>query len=145
MLEVPAVSEYFVVPVGIESFCSGHTNQLTINFCCLTIITVVDKLLLGHVTQVLVILDIVLSTEELCLLTEALASSLEAIGYVSCALRTVLGGDQYNTITCLSTVDSCRSSVLQNLHRLDERRIQILDVVNLQTINDEQRAEVTRV
>ena len=171
MLEVPAVSEYFVVPVSIETSCSGnaftqedllichsvqqvkiitaesvgHLSIIYIIVINLIVVPVVDKLCLGHVAQVLVILDIVRSLEELCLLAETLACSLEAIGYVSCALRTVLGGDQYNTITSLSTVDSCRSSVLQNLHRLDERRIQILDVVNLQTVNDEQRAEVTRV
>ena len=119
VLEAPAVSEYLIVPVGIESRRTCFSSK-TIAFCIPSVVTIVNKLSFGHVTQVLVILDVILSTEEFRLLTEALASGLEGIRNSCLALRTVLGGDQYNTITSLSTIDSCRSTVLQHLDRLDE-------------------------
>ena len=58
------------------------------------------------------IFDIVSSMEEFCLLTQALACSLKVIGYVSSTLLTVFGGDEHDTITGLSTIDSSRSTIL---------------------------------
>ena len=56
-------------------------------------------------------------------------------------LATVLGGDEHDTVTGLRTVDGGGGGILQNLHGFDHGRIEVVDLVDLQTVHDEERAE----
>ena len=67
------------------------------------------------------------------------------VGDVGGAFLAGLGGDEHDTVTGLRAVDGGGGGVLQDLHGFDHRRIQVLDVVHLQTIDDEERSDVTGV
>ena len=56
-------------------------------------------------------------------------------------LATVLGGDENDTVTGLRTVDGGGGGVLQDLHGLDHGRIEVVDLIDLQAVHDEERAE----
>ena len=59
--------------------------------------------------------------------------------YLNLSFLSTLGGYHYNTITTLGTVNSRQGGVLKNVDRSDVRRRNIIDVVNLETIDNEQR------
>ena len=56
-------------------------------------------------------------------------------------LGTALGGDQDDTVTGLRTVDGGGGGILQDLHGFNHGRIQIVDLVHLQTVHDEERSQ----
>ena len=130
MLMNQTVLKYLVIPVGV-----------------LTIIVVLLQKIIGQVTQVLVILDILRSIKNLSLLSQRLDSELAAIRDLCLTAigSTRLGCDDNDTITCLRTIDGSRSGILQYLHAFNHRWIQILDVIHLQTIDNEQRTDITTI
>ena len=130
MLEAPAVSKHLVVPVSID-------------------FSVFVSIVLDHVVidvaNVLLILLIVSGIEDFSLLAQRLGSCLQGVRN-SCTTRcTLLRGHENNTITCLSTIDSCTGSILQNFDTLNHGWVQIRDIIYLHTIHDEQWAEVATI
>ena len=53
--------------------------------------------------------------------------------------------DQYDTVTCLGTVDCCRGCILEHFHAFDHRRVEVVDIVYLKAVNDEQWADIAGV
>ena len=130
MLMSQTVLKYLVIPVGV-----------------LTIIVVLCQKIIGQVAQILVILDILRSIKDICLLSQRLDSELAAIGNLCLTAigSTRLGSNDNDTITRLRTIDGSRSGILQYLHAFNHRWIQILDIIHLQTIDDEQRTDITTI
>ena len=124
------VLKHLVIPVGV-----------------LTIIVVLLQKIIGQVAQILVILDILRSIKDISLLSQRLDSELAAIRNLCLTAigSTRLGCDDNDTITRLRTIDGSRSGILQYLHAFNHRWIQILDVIHLQTIDDEQRTDITTI
>lgn len=60
------------------------------------------------------------------------------------ALLAFLGRDEHDAVTGLGSVDGSRSAVLENLHRLHRRRIEVTDIAHLQTIDDVKRIRGAR-
>ena len=91
------------------------------------------------------ILDILGRIEEVGFLAQALVGSLERVAdlCMPTIVGTTLRGNEDNTITSLGAIDSSGSGIFQDLHRLDERGIEVLNVVDLQTVNDQQWGVVT--
>ena len=128
MLHAPTVVEHLFIPVGV-----------------LTIVVVRLQERVGDVAQIFVIGNILRCVEEVGFLAKTLVDCFQRVADMSLAatVGAVSSSDQHHAVTSLGTIDSSRSGILQHLHRLDERRIEVLDVVDLQTINDEQRSVVT--
>ena len=128
VLYTPTVVEHLFIPVGI-----------------LPMVVVRLQERVGDVAQILVIGDILGCVEEVGFLAKTLVDCFQRVADMSLAatVGAVSSSDQHHAVTSLGTIDSSRSGILQHLHRLDERRIEVLDVVDLQTINDEQRSVVT--
>ena len=128
VLLAPAGLESGVVPVGIGA-----------------VVVVGSQQFIGDVTDIFLILDIFLGTEDIGLLAQGLHREAAVVGDMGRAFLTGLGGDEHDTVTGLRTVDGGGGGVLQDLDGLDHGRIQILDVVHLQTIDDEERSDVAGV
>ncbi|CUQ04195.1 Uncharacterised protein [Segatella copri] len=130
MLVSQTVLKYLVIPVGV-----------------LTIIVVLLQKIIVQVAQILVILDILRSIKDISLLSQRLDSELAAVRNLSLTAigSTRLGSNDNDTITSLRTIDGSRSGILQYLHALNHRWIQVLDVIHLQTIDDEQRTDITTI
>ena len=130
MLMSQTVLKYLVIPVGV-----------------LTIIVVLLQKIIGQVAQILVILNILRSIKDFSPLSQRLDGELAAVRNLSLTAigSTRLGCDDNDTITRLRTIDGSRSGILQYLHALDHRWIQVLDVIHLQTIDDEQRTDITTI
>ena len=69
----------------------------------------------------------------------------EIVEDAAVALLTLLRGDEHDTVTGLDTVDGRRGTVLEDLHRLDGRRIQVGDVRHLQAVHYIQRLRSARI
>ena len=80
-------------------------------------------------------------------LSEELVGELGSVGYGRPAVvaGSALGGDEDYAVTGLRSVDGCGSGVLQDLHALDHFRVEIVDVENFKTVNDEERSDVSAV
>ena len=61
------------------------------------------------------------------------------------APRARLCRHEHYAVTCLCTVDCGRGGILEDLDGLDHLRVEVLDVVDLQTVHDEQGPEVSGV
>ena len=130
VLLAPAGSEHRVIPVGI-----------------LSVIFVGVQEILVDVADVGLVFDVVLGAEDVGFLAQGLEGEAAVVGDAGVAVvgSAALGGDEDDTVTCLRTVDSGGGSVLQDLHGLDHGRIEVLDVIHLQTIDDEERSDRTGV
>ena len=86
--------------------------------------------------------DVLLRVHDLGMVAEAVDGELIIIedGTVL-ALGAALGGDEHDTVAGLRAVDGGGGGVLQDFHGLDHRRIEVVDVLNLQAVHDEERAE----
>ena len=128
VLYTPTVVEHLFIPVGV-----------------LTIVVVRLQERVGDVAQILVIGNILRCVEEVGFLAKTLVDCFQRVADMgrTTTVGTIARGNQHHTITGLSTIDSSGSGILQHLHRLDQRGIEILDVVDLQTVNDQQRSIVT--
>ena len=125
MLERPAAFKQFVIPV-----------------CILSIITTSTECLLAKVADISLIVNIIRSIKEVSLLAECLHGCLERVRNACCTLRTRLGSDDYDTITCLSTIDSCRSSILKYVDALDVGGVDSVKITTRNTINYIKRCRV---
>ena len=85
------------------------------------------------------LLDILLGVEQLRLYCHARYVVLEIVCDCSFSLRAFFGGDEYNAVTCLRTVDGGGSSVLQDLHALDAVRINGADILHQKAVHDIKR------
>ena len=94
-------------------------------------------------TGSLLVGDPLLGAEDLGLLAEGLAGQLEIIGDAGAAVvgSAALRRDEHDAVTGLRAVDGGGGGILQDLDGLDHFRIQILDVVHLQTVHDEERSK----
>ena len=130
MLVSQGILKHLVIPVGILSIITVFLEQGIIN-----------------ITQVLMILNILRSIKDISLLSQRLDGELAAVRNLSLTAigSTRLGSNDNDTITRLRTIDGSRSGILQYLHALNHRWIQILDVIHLQTIDDEQRTDITTI
>ena len=90
MLLHVSVSEGYIGPLGVG----------------LTIPVGVDEVLSEKVTLEHVLL-VLLSVQHLGHLGETLVGPLEVVGNLTLTSLTLLGGDEYYTVTSLSTVDGC--------------------------------------
>ena len=99
----------------------------------------------GKVAESLLHFNITGRIQEFALLAQHLSRHLEVVGNGRVAVLALLGRDEHDTVTGLCTVDGGGSGVLQDLHGLDHGRVEVLDVVNLQTVHDEEGSEVTGV
>ena len=124
----PAGLEGGVVPVGIG-----------------TVVFVSFQQIFAQVADVGLIVNVLLRAEDVGLLAQGLQGEAAVVGDVGGAFLTTLGGDEHDTVTGLGAVDGGGGGVLQDLHGFDHRRIQVLDVVHLQTIDDEERSDVAGV
>ena len=130
MLVSQGILKHLVIPVGILSIITVFLEQGIIN-----------------ITQVLMILNILRSIKDISPLSQRLDGELAAVRNLSLTAigSTRLGSNDNDTITRLRTIDGSRSGILQYLHAFNHRWIQILDVIHLQTIDNEQRADITTV
>ncbi len=108
------VIEGLILPVGAGT--CGH--QL---FVVVTRQVAVVELHLVHDHHVL------LRVEDLALLPGVLPPIAHVVINAGLALRTLLGGDQDHTVGGTCPVDGCRGSILQDLHRLDIDRVEVVD------------------
>ena len=130
MLVSQGILKYLVIPVGILSIITVFLEQGIIN-----------------ITQVLMILNILRSIKDFSPLSQRLDGELATVRDLSLTAigSTRLGSNDNDTITRLRTIDGSRSGILQYLHALDHRWIQVLDVIHLQTIDNEQRTDITTI
>ena len=59
----------------------------------------------------------------------------EIVEDAAVALLTLFGGDKYDAVTGLDTVDGRRGTVLEDLHRLDRRGVEVGNVRHLQAVH----------
>ena len=72
---------------------------------------------------------------------------LEIIGDAGAAVvgGTALGRDEHDTVTGLRAVDGSGGGILQHLHAGDHGRVEIADIIHLETVHDEEGADVAGV
>ena len=130
MLVSQGILKHLVIPVGVLSIITVFLEQGIIN-----------------ITQVLMILNILRSIKDISPLSQRLDGELAAVRNLSLTAigSTRLGSNDNDTITRLRTIDGSRSGILQYLHALNHRWIQVLDVIHLQTIDNEQRTDITTI
>ena len=112
------------------SMSEGYVRPLRVG---LAVPVGVDEVLCEEVTLQHVLL-VLLGVQHCGNLCNGLIRPLEVVGDLTHACLTFLGGNQHNTVTSLSTVDSGRGSVLQDFHRGDHVRIEAADVAQTNTI-----------
>ena len=64
------------------------------------------------------------------------------IGDARIALASILGGDDDHTVGGSGSVDGARGCILQDVHRLDVARVDVVDVAELHTVHDVERGVV---
>ena len=126
-----------VAPGGNEDFLAPVDIGLAV------IVTV--EVGIGQVTVRLTESDIIGGVHDVELVGEGGIGVLVVVEHLAVTLLTGLGGHEDDTVTCLSAVDGGGGGILQDLDGLDHFRIQVLDVVHLQTVHDEERSEGTGV
>ena len=92
----------------------------------------------GSVAGSPLIVSILLGVHNFGFLAEFVDTISEIIEYAALAL-TLLGGNEDHTVTCLGTVNGGGSTVLEDLHGFNHRRVKISDAGDLQSIDDIQR------
>ena len=132
VLLAPAGLESGIIPVVADQEPAAGINR-----------SIGYELVIIDVADVFLVVDVLLGIEDLGLLAKGLHREAAVVRDVGRAVvgGSRLGGDEYDTVTCLGSVDGCRGGVLQDLHRLDHGRIQVPDVVHLQTVHDEERSD----
>ena len=103
-----------------------------------------DRLGVGKLAGLLLPVDILGSVHDLGVVAEAAEGKLvvvEDVAVLVLVLGAVLRCDENDTVTGLRTVDSGGGGILQNFHGFDHGRIEVVDLVDLQTVHDEERAE----
>ena len=113
-----------VIPVGVDAVVAVGIQQVLI-----------------EVADVGLVVDVFLGAEDLGLLAEGLQGEAAVVGHGRVSFLAGLGGDEDDAVTCLRTVDGGGGGILQDLHGLDHGRIEVLDVVHLQTVHDEERSD----
>ena len=117
-----------VLPIGIRAFIIMNVvSRVTWRVAVVHLSLVHDR-------------HVLLSIQHSLLLPRVLPAVAEIIAHVCLTCLTRLRGNQHNTIGGTRTVDCCRGSIFQNFHRLNIRRVQIVDTTaNRHTINNVQR------
>ena len=87
----------------------------------------------------LFVLNPVFCTEQFGCLAKTLVDSLKGVCHFGTSVCAAAGlcRDEDNAVTCLGTVDCSRSGIFQDFHRFNHGGVEVLDVVNLQTIDNQ--------
>ena len=126
-----------VAPGGDEDFIAPVDIGLAV--------VVALQVSVGEITVGLTEGDVFGSVHDVELIGQGGILELVVIEHLAITLLTGLGGHEDDTVTSLGAVDGGGGGILQDLDGLDHFRIQILDVVHLQTVHDEERSEGTGV
>ena len=135
-----------VVAVSVSALeCQIVLHHLAVLKSCLGpvrvghAVPVLEHVVFGEGTGLTHIVDIFLSIEHLWHMFDRLRCVLKVVGDLTVARSTFLRCDQHDTISSLSTVDSCRGGIFEDLHGGNVVRINTTDIGRAHTINDVER------
>ena len=128
VLGTPGRSEVFIEPIRIKTI----------------VIRILQHILDGITLQFLVV-DELLGVQHLRLMRKRLKDVFAGIGDGCRSFSALLGGDENHTIARFSAIDGRGSRILEDLHGLDQRRIEILDAVDLEAVDNDERSDFAAV
>ena len=128
VLGAPGRAEVFIEPIRIPAIVIG----------------ILQHFLDGIALQFLVV-DELLGVQHLRLVRKRLKDEFAGISNGRLSFPALLSGDENHTIACFCTIDSRGGRILEDLHRLDERRIEILDAADLEAVDNDERPDVAAV
>ena len=121
ILDDTSLRYHIVEPVGFTT-CS----------LCLSLVLVLYKVVIHGLTRVLgyivlIALGNLRSVAVVHLVGKVLKADVAIIADAGLAFLTVLGGDQDDTVGTVRTINSCSRGILQDFHRLDVARVDIVE------------------
>ena len=128
VLGTPGRSEVFIEPIRIKTI----------------VIRILQHILDGITLQFLVV-DELLGVQHLRLMRKRLKDVFAGIGDGCRSFSALLGGDENHTIARFSAIDGRGSRILEDLHGLDQRRVEILDAADLEAVHNDERSDVAAV
>ena len=128
VLGTPGRSEVFIEPIRIKTI----------------VMRILQHILDGIALQFFVVNEL-LGVQHLRLMRKRLKDVLAGIGNGCRSFSTLLRGDENHTVTCFCTIDCGGSRILEDLHRFDQGRIEILDAADLEAVDDDERSDVAAV
>ena len=91
------------------------------------------------------VVDELLGVQHFRLMRKRLIDELGGISNGGLSFPTLLCGDENHTITCFCTIDGRGSRILEDLHRLGQGRLEILDAADLKAVDNDERSNVATV
>ena len=128
VLGAPGRVEVFVKPVCVRAI----------------VIRILQHILDGVALQSFVV-DELFRVQHLRLMRKRLIDEFAGIRNGGISFSALLRGDEYHTVTRFCAIDRGGSRILEDLHGLDQRRIEILDAVDLEAVDNDERSDFAAV